>query len=126
MAGVQIAHHGLVAPYTGSSTDEVSLEPLSFSISGVGRRLEANSEGPTNTLGVQANFNSQEDVTGWGVSSSPFLPILPPKNGASANTAHVVMEGVTGSGIAAFFHGLSWGVQPRLRMFCHQQWIRRR
>jgi hypothetical protein len=26
------------------------------------------------------------------------------------NTAHLVMEGVTGAGIADFFNGLSWGV----------------
>jgi hypothetical protein len=26
------------------------------------------------------------------------------------NTAHVVMEGVTGAGIADFFNGLSWGI----------------
>ena len=53
VAGVQVAHHGLVAPYTGSSTGEVSLKPLTFPISGAGRRLEANSGEPTNTLGGQ-------------------------------------------------------------------------
>ena len=74
----------------------------------------------------QPNFNSQEEVTGLGVSSSLFLPILLSKNGELANTAHVVMEGVTGASIADFFHALCWGMQPRLRIFCHQQWIRRR
>lgn len=116
VAGVQVAHHGLRAPYTGSSTGEVSLKPLSFQISGVGRRLEANSGGPTNPsqgpppVGGQPNLSSQTYVTGWGLSSSLFVPILPSKNGELANTAHVVMEGVTGAGIADFFNGLSWGV----------------
>ncbi|MEP6957696.1 MAG: hypothetical protein ABI980_03125, partial [Nitrospirota bacterium] len=105
-----------VAPYTGSSTGEISLKPLSFQISGVGRRLEANSGGPTTTtggpppVGGQPNLNSQTYVTGWGASSSLFIPVLPSRNGELGNTAHVVMEGVTGAGIADFFNGLSWGV----------------
>ncbi len=79
--------------------------------SGVGRRLEANSWGPTNpTTGAQPSLSSQTYVTGWGVSTSLFLPVLPSKNGEIGNTAHVVMEGVTGAGIADFFNGLSWGV----------------
>jgi hypothetical protein len=103
VAGVQVAHHGLLAPYTGSSTGEISLKPLSFQISGVGRRLEANSGG-------QTNLNNQTYVTGWGISSSLFVPVLPSRNGETGHTAHVVMEGVTGTGIADFFNGLSWGV----------------
>jgi hypothetical protein len=111
VAGVQVAHHGLQAPYTGTSTGEVSLKPLSLQVSGVGRRLEANSGGPTNaTTGGQPNLSSQTYVTGWGVSTSLFVPILPSKDGELGNTAHVVMEGVTGAGIADFFNGLSWGV----------------
>ena len=121
VAGVQVAHHGLQAPYTGTSTGEVSLEPLSLQVSGVGRRLEANSGGPTNaTTGGQPNLSSQTYVTGWGVSTSLFVPILPSKDGELGNTAHVVMEGVTGAGIADFFNGLGWGgVQPCMRKFCH-------
>ena len=61
-------------------------------------------------MGGQPNLSSQTYVTGWGLSSSLFIPILPSKNGELANTAHVVMEGVTGAGIADFFNGLSWGV----------------
>jgi len=116
VAGIQVAHHGLVAPYTGSSTGEIALKPLSLQISGVGRRLEANTGGPTTTtggpppVGGQPNLNSQTYVTGWGASSSLFVPVLPSKNGELGNTAHVVMEGVTGAGIADFFNGLSWGV----------------
>ncbi|MCX5720942.1 MAG: hypothetical protein NT179_02800 [Nitrospirae bacterium] len=110
VAGAQVAYHGLQAPYTSSSTGRISLKPLSVQISGVGRRLEANSGGPTNSLGGQPTLSSQTYVTGWGLSSSLFLPILPSKNGELGNTAHVVMEGVTGAGIADFFNGLSWGI----------------
>ena len=110
VAGMQVTHHGLQASYTGSSTGEISLKPLSFQVSGVGRRLEANSGGPTNSSGGQPNLSSQTYVTGWGVSSSLFLPVLPSRDGKLGNTAHVVMEGVTGAGIADMFTGLSWGV----------------
>ena len=111
VAGVQIAHHGLQAPYTGSSTGDISLKPLSLQVSGVGRRLEANSGGPTNaTTGGQPNLSSQTYVTGWGVSTSLFVPVLPSRDGEMGNTAHVVMEGVTGAGISDMFNGLSWGI----------------
>jgi hypothetical protein len=111
VAGVQVAHQGLQAPYTGSSTGDISLKPLSLQVSGVGRRLEANSGGPTNaTTGGQPNLSSQTYVTGWGVSTSLFIPVLPSRDGEMGNTAHVVMEGVTGAGIADFFNGLSWGI----------------
>jgi hypothetical protein len=110
VAGAQVAYHGLQAPYTGSSTGEISLKPLSLQVSGVGRRLEANSGGPTNASGGQPNLSSQTYVTGWGISSSVFIPVLPSRDGEMSNTAHVVMEGVTGAGIADFFNGLSWGV----------------
>jgi len=103
VAGIQLAHHGLQAPYSGSSSGGVSLKPLSIQLSGVGRRLEANSGG-------QTNLNSQSYVTGWGMSSSLFLPVIPSRNGELGNTAHVVLEGVSGAGIADFFNGLSWGV----------------
>ena len=103
VAGIQVAHSGLQAPYAGSSSGDVALKPMSFQISGVGRRLEANSGGGT-------NVSSQTYVTGWGFSSSLFVPVLPSRNGKMGNTAHVVMEGVTGAGIADFFTGLSWGV----------------
>ncbi|MBI3806078.1 MAG: hypothetical protein HY281_00955 [Nitrospirae bacterium] len=106
VAGVQIAHSGLKAPYNGAQAAETSLRSLSVQVSGVGRRLEANSGGPTSSTGL----SSQTYVTGWGVSTSLFLPVLPSKNGEIGNTAHVVMEGVTGAGIADFFNGLSWGV----------------
>jgi hypothetical protein len=110
VAGVQVAHHGLQAPYTGSSTGDIALKPLSFQVSGVGRRLEANSGGPTNSSGGQPNLSSQTYVTGWGVSTSVFVPVLPSRDGEMGNTAHVVMEGVTGAGISDMFNGLSWGV----------------
>jgi hypothetical protein len=110
VAGVQVAHYGLQAPYTGSSTGEISLKPLSLQVSGVGRRLEANSGGPTNASGGQPNLSSQTYVTGWGVSSSVFIPVLPSRDGEIGHTAHVVMEGVTGAGISDMFNGLSWGV----------------
>ena len=110
VAGVQVAHHGLRAPYTGSSTGEISLKPLSLQVSGVGRRLEANSGGPTNPSGGQPNLNSQTYVTGWGVSTGLFVPVLPSRDGEMGNTAHVVMEGVTGAGISDMFNGLSWGI----------------
>ncbi len=111
VAGVQIAHSGLKAPYNGAQAAETSLRSLSLQVSGVGRRLEANSGGPTNTTtGAQPSLSSQTYVTGWGVSTSLFVPVLPSKNGEFGNTAHVVMEGVTGAGIADFFNGLSWGV----------------
>ena len=109
VAGIQLAHHGLRAPYTGSSTGEISLKPLSVQLSGVGRRLEANSGGPT-IAGTQPGLSSQTYVTGWGMSTSMFVPILPSRNGELGNTGHVVMEGVTGAGVADFFNGLSWGV----------------
>jgi hypothetical protein len=103
VAGVQVAHHGLQAPYTGFSAGENSLKPLSLQVSGVGRRLEANSGGPTNAItGGQPNLSSQTYVTGWGLSTSLFIPVLPSRDGEMGNTAHVVMEGVTGAGIADF------------------------
>ena len=43
VAGVQVAHRGLQAPYMGAQANEVTLKPLSLQVSGVGRRLEANS-----------------------------------------------------------------------------------
>jgi len=110
VAGIQVAHHGLQAPYTGSSTGEILLKPLSFQVSGVGRRLEANSGGPTNPAGGQPDLSSQTYVTGWGISSSLFIPVLPSRDGEIGHTAHVVMEGVTGAGISDMFNGLSWGV----------------
>ena len=110
VAGVQLAHSGLQAPYTGSSMGEISLKPLSLQVSGVGRRLEANSGGPTNLSGGQPNLSGQTYVTGWGISSSVFIPVLPSRDGSMGNTAHVVMEGVTGAGISDMFLGLSWGV----------------
>jgi len=110
VAGVQIAHSGLQAPYTGSSMGEISLKPLSLQVSGVGRRLEANSGGPTNVSGGQPNLSGQTYVTGWGISSSLFIPVLPSRDGGVGNTAHIVMEGVTGAGISDMFLGLSWGV----------------
>lgn len=110
VAGVQMAHRGLQAPYTGASSSDTALKPASVQVSGVGRRLEANTGGPTGATGAQPNLNGQTYVTGWGVSTSLFLPILPSFDGKLGNTAHVVMEGVTGAGIADFFNGLSWGV----------------
>lgn len=110
VTGVQLAYHVLQAPYTGASSNENSLKPLSFQISGVGRRLEANSGGPTSASGTQPSLNSQSHVTGWGISSALFLPILPSRDGTMGNTAHLVMEGVTGAGIADMFNGLSWGI----------------
>ena len=110
VAGAQIAYHGLLAPYAGSSSGDNSLKPLSLQVSGVGRRLEANSGGPTSPSGTQPNLNSQTYVTGWGISSSLFIPVLPSRDGELGNTAHVVMEGVSGAGIADFFNGLSWGI----------------
>jgi len=110
VAGVQVAHHGLQAPYVGASSNELELMPLSMQISGVGRRLEANSGGPTNSSSGQPNLSSQTYVTGWGVSSALFIPVLPSRDGKMGNTAHVLMEGVTGAGIADMFNGLTWGV----------------
>ena len=119
VAGIQIAHNGLKAPYNGAQAADTALRSLSLQVSGVGRRLEANSGGPTGTgpapgngspTGTQPNLSSQTYATGWGVSTSLFLPVLPSKNGEIGNTAHIVMEGVTGAGIADFFNGLSWGV----------------
>ena len=49
VAGVQIAHNGLKAPYNGAQAADTALRSLSLQVSGVGRRLEANSGGPTNT-----------------------------------------------------------------------------
>jgi len=115
VAGIQIAHNGLKAPYNGAQAADVSLRSLSLQVSGVGRRLEANSGGPTvvapgSPVCGQPSLSSQTYVTGWGVSTSLFVPVLPLKNGEIGNTAHVVMEGVTGAGIADFFNGLSWVV----------------
>jgi hypothetical protein len=110
VAGVQVAHRGLQAPYMGASSSDVTLKPLSLQVTGVGRRLEANTGGPTAASGGQPHLNSQTYATGWGVSSSLFLPVLPSRDGTMGNTAHLVMEGVTGAGIADFFNGLSWGV----------------
>jgi hypothetical protein len=59
VAGIQPAHSGLQAPYTGSSMGEISLKPLSLQASGVGRRLEANSGGPINSSGGQPNLSGQ-------------------------------------------------------------------
>ena len=110
VAGVQVAYRGLLAPYTGSSTGDISLKPLSLQLSGVGRRLEANAGGPTNPSGSQPNLSGQTYVPGWGLSSSLFIPVLPSRDGEIGHTAHVVMEGVTGAGISDMFNGLSWGV----------------
>jgi hypothetical protein len=111
VVGVQLAYKGLQAPYTGASSSDTSLKPLSLQVSGVGRRLEANSGGPTTqSANTQPNLNSQSYATGWGVSSSLFIPVIPSRDGGMGHTAHVVMEGVTGAGIADFFNGLSWGV----------------
>ena len=110
VAGAQVAYHGLRAPYTGASSSDSSLKPMSLQVSGVGRKLEANSGGPTSPSGTQPNLNAQTSVTGWGISSSLFIPVLPSRDGEMGNTAHVVMEGVTGAGIADFFNGLSWGI----------------
>jgi len=118
VGGVQIAYKGLRAPYTGANAADVSLKSLSMQVSGVGRRLEANSGGTTGTgptgngipTGTQPNLSSQTYATGWGVSSSLFIPVIPSRDGEIGNTAHIVMEGVTGAGIADFFNGLSWGV----------------
>src|SRR5262249_10527307 len=54
--------------------------------------------------------HDQQYAAGWGVSASLFVPVLPSKDGKLGNTAHLVMEGVTGAGIADFFNGLSFGV----------------
>jgi hypothetical protein len=111
VGGVQIAYSGLKAPYNGAQAADVSLKALSLQVSGVGRRLEANSGGPTTyPAGTQPNLSSQTYATGWGVSTSMFIPIIPSRDGEIGNTAHLVMEGVTGAGIADFFNGLSWGV----------------
>ncbi|MFO0687935.1 MAG: hypothetical protein U0900_04465 [Myxococcota bacterium] len=108
VGGLQVAWSGLQASYNGASTGDVALKSLSFQVSGVGRRLEANSGGVTGAPG--STVNSQRYIGGWGVSGSLFVPILPSKNGKLGNTAHLVAEGVTGQGIADFFTGLSWGV----------------
>jgi hypothetical protein len=110
VGGVQVAHSGLQAPYSGSSSGDTALKSLSMQISGVGRRLTANSGGPTNASGGQPNLNGQTYVAGWGASTSLFIPVLPSRDGEMGNTAHVVMEGVTGAGIADMFNGLSWGI----------------
>lgn len=110
VGAVQVAHSGLQAPYSGSSSSDTALKSLSIQVSGVGRRLEANSGGPTNPSGGQPNLNGQTYVAGWGASTSLFLPVLPSRNGEMGNTAHVVMEGVTGAGISDMFNGLSWGI----------------
>src|SRR4029077_854511 len=76
VAGVQIAHNGLKAPYNGAQAADTVLRSLSLQVSGVGRRLEANSGGPTNTAtGAQPSLSSQSYATGWGVSTSLFLPV---------------------------------------------------
>jgi hypothetical protein len=108
VGGVQLAYSGLQASYAGSSTGDVALKSLSFQVSGVGRRLEANSGGVSGAVG--STVNSQKYTPGWGVSASLFIPILPAKDGKLGNTAHLVAEGVTGTGISDFFTGLSWGV----------------
>ena len=112
VAGVQIAHNGLQAPYNGASGRRHCaqiVEPASQR-----SRSKARSQfgGPTNAAtGGQPNLSSQTYVTGWGVvHQSLFIPVLPSRNGEMGNTAHVVMEGVTGAGIADFFNGLSWGI----------------
>lgn len=110
VAGVQLVYRGLQVPYMGASSSDVILKPASLQISGVGRRLEANTGGPTSAAGGQPNLNSQTYTTGWGVSSSLFIPVLPSRDGERGNTAHLVMEGVTGAGIADFLNRLSWGV----------------
>jgi hypothetical protein len=103
VAGVQVGYEGLKAPYNGSSSGVRELKPLSVQFTGVGRRLEANAGGAT-------NLNAQRGVTGWGLSSSLFVPVLPSRQGELGHTAHLVVEGVTGAGIADFFNGLSWGI----------------
>lgn len=111
VAAVQVAYQGLQAPYTGASSSDTTLKPVSLQVSGVGRRLEANSGGPTTQpSNTQPDLSGQTYVTGWGVSTSLFLPILPSRDGKLGNTAYVVMEGVMGAGIADFFNQLSWGV----------------
>lgn len=108
VGGLQLAWSGLQASYNGASSGDVALKSLSFQVSGVGRRLEANAGGVTGAPG--STVNSQRYVAGWGISGSLFVPILPSKNGKLGNTAHLVAEGVTGEGIADFFTGLSFGV----------------
>jgi hypothetical protein len=113
VAGVQVAQRGLQAPYIGASSTDVHLKPLSLQVTGVGRRPEANTGGPTNAAGRQPNLDSQTYVTGWGASSSLFIPLLPSQDGAKGITAHLILEGVTGAGVADFFNGLSWGSATR-------------
>lgn len=103
VGGFQVAYSGWQAPYTGSSSGDAAIRSLSFQLSGVGRRLEANAGG-------QTRVSDQDDVDGWGVSAGLFLPLLPSKDGKLGNTAHLVMEGATGAGISDFFTGLSFGV----------------
>lgn len=108
VGGVQLAWSGLQASYNGASSADVALKSMSFQLSGVGRRLEANAGGTSGAPG--STVNSQKYTPGWGVSASLFLPILPSRDGKLGNTAHLVAEGVTGEGISDFFTGLSWGV----------------
>lgn len=102
VVGSQIAYHGLQTPYTGSSSNENSLKSLSVQISGVGRRLEANSGGLPHPAGGQSNLNNQTYVTGRRISSNLFIPVLASRDGEMGNTTHLVMEGVTAAGIADF------------------------
>ena len=60
VAGVQIAHNGLKAPYNGAQAADTSLRPLSLQVSGVGRRLEANSGGPTKCNWRAAQFEQSD------------------------------------------------------------------
>lgn len=108
VGGMQLAWSGLRSAYNGASSADVALKPFSFQLSGVGRRLEANGGGVSGAPG--STVHSQDYEAGWGVSASLFVPVIPSKDGKLGNTAHLVMEGVTGAGISDFFNGLSWGV----------------
>ena len=113
VAGVQVAHRGLQAPYIGASSTDVTLKPLSLQVTGVGRRLEANTGGPTNAAGGQPNLNSQTYVTGWGSPRVCSSRCSHHGMERRATRRTIVMEGVTGAGIADFFNGLSWGSATR-------------
>jgi hypothetical protein len=95
VAGVQVAYRGLQAPYIGASSTDCppqTLEPASHRSRSTAR---SQSGGPTNAAGRQPNLDRQTYVTGWGASSSLFIPVLPSQDGAKGNTAHLILEGVT-------------------------------
>ena len=124
IAGIQVAHHGLQVPSMGASSSDVTLKPLSLHVSGVGQRHEPNTGGPTNAAGGQLNLNSQTYATDWRVSSSPFIPVLPPhelERGATQRT--LVKEGGIGAEIADFCHGLSRGSATRRAARHHARWV---